>query len=160
MEVDAGVDQEKVFLGGFGMGAAMALYALLTHRGRGQGRLGGFVGLSGWLPLRGSMETWYEGYEDHERDDHVDELNNLLRGEIGMPQIDEYILQFKETPVFLSHGRMDDEISIELARDAAHTLCNLGLDVTLKECSGLGHGWRTGDEMDDITSFLSTQGMG
>lgn len=46
-EVDAGIPEDKIFLGGFSQGGAVAVYGGLTSKRR----LGGIVGLSTWIPL-------------------------------------------------------------------------------------------------------------
>ena len=46
-EVDAGIPENKIFLGGFSQGGAVALYSGLTSKRR----LGGVIGLSTWIPL-------------------------------------------------------------------------------------------------------------
>ncbi|TIC96194.1 Acyl-protein thioesterase 1 [Colletotrichum higginsianum] len=46
-EVDAGIPAERIVLGGFSQGGAMAIFSGLT----GPHRIGGIVGLSCWLPL-------------------------------------------------------------------------------------------------------------
>lgn len=46
-EIDAGIPSERIVLGGFSQGAAMALFSALT----GPVKLAGVVGLSSWLPL-------------------------------------------------------------------------------------------------------------
>lgn len=46
-EVHAGIPEERIILGGISQGCATALHALLCY----DKRLGGFVGMSGWLPF-------------------------------------------------------------------------------------------------------------
>lgn len=50
-EVQAGIAHERIVLGGFSQGGALALYAGLTQ----PQRLGGIVGFSCWLPLHKSF---------------------------------------------------------------------------------------------------------
>ncbi|MPC81586.1 Acyl-protein thioesterase 1 [Portunus trituberculatus] len=47
-EVRAGIPHERILLGGFSQGGALALYSTFTH----SKSLAGVVGLSCWLPLR------------------------------------------------------------------------------------------------------------
>jgi len=47
-EVEEGIAQERIVLGGFSQGGAMSLLTALTT----PGKLGGLAVLSGWLPLR------------------------------------------------------------------------------------------------------------
>jgi lysophospholipase II len=46
-EINAGIPAERIILGGFSQGGALALYSALTY----PKRLGGVIGLSCWLPL-------------------------------------------------------------------------------------------------------------
>ena len=52
----------------------------------------------------------------------------------------------------MDHGEADDGVSAKLARVAATTLPDLGLEVTLKAYECLGHWWRNGEEVDDIAT--------
>lgn len=156
---------ENIFLGGFSQGSAIALYALLTYRSETrEGNLGGFVGLSVWLPLRTSLDGLIEFYADETQDDREEydvnvQVSTLLRNQIGLPPSNASLPLYAQIPIFLGHGLSDAEVSVELARDAAKALTRLGLDVTLKKYAGLGHVWRNGDELDDIASFLGACGV-
>jgi pimeloyl-ACP methyl ester carboxylesterase len=50
-EVQLGVPEHNIIIGGISQGCATALHVLLSHRTR----LGGFVGMSGWLPFASSI---------------------------------------------------------------------------------------------------------
>lgn len=50
-EVKAGIPANRIILGGFSQGGALALYAALTY----PEKLGGVIGLSCWLPLHSSF---------------------------------------------------------------------------------------------------------
>src|SRR4051812_10089009 len=52
-EVDAGIAPERIVLGGFSQGGAMAILAGLTSKYK----LGGLVGLSSWLMLSSKFKT-------------------------------------------------------------------------------------------------------
>lgn len=51
-QVAAGIPEEKIVLGGFSMGAATALYAMLAR----QRNLAGYFSLSGWVPAQSELE--------------------------------------------------------------------------------------------------------
>ena len=53
-EIDAGIPSERIVLGGFSQGAAMALFSALT----GPVKLAGVVGLSSWLPLDSKLSEF------------------------------------------------------------------------------------------------------
>ncbi|XP_066155273.1 acyl-protein thioesterase 1 [Euwallacea fornicatus] len=50
-EIQAGIPANRIVIGGFSQGGALALYSALTF----PQKLGGVVALSGWLPLRKSF---------------------------------------------------------------------------------------------------------
>jgi len=50
-EIRAGIPADRIILGGFSQGGALALYAALTY----PEKLAGVIGLSCWLPLHGSF---------------------------------------------------------------------------------------------------------
>jgi lysophospholipase II len=50
-EVKAGVPADRIILGGFSQGGALALYSALTY----PEKLAGVIGLSCWLPLHSSF---------------------------------------------------------------------------------------------------------
>lgn len=155
---------ENIFLGGFSQGGAMALYALLAYRPDGrEGHLGGFVGMSVWLPLRSSLDglvSYYTGenQEDREAFDINTQVSTLLRNQIGLPPVSSSPPEYGEIPILFVHGKTDNELPVDLAKQATESLRGLGLNATLKEYEGLGHAWRSGDEIDDIAAFLTAQG--
>ena len=52
-EIDAGIDADRIVLGGFSQGGTMSLMSGLT----GERKLAGVVVLSGWLPLRNKFKS-------------------------------------------------------------------------------------------------------
>ena len=50
-EVKAGIPYERIMLGGFSQGGALALYSTFTNANK----LAGVMALSCWLPLRGDF---------------------------------------------------------------------------------------------------------
>ncbi len=52
-EIEAGIPNDRIFLGGFSQGAAMTLLTGLTTKYK----LGGFIALSGYLPLQSKIES-------------------------------------------------------------------------------------------------------
>ncbi|KAK2598017.1 hypothetical protein QQS21_005854 [Conoideocrella luteorostrata] len=67
------------------------------------------------------------------------------------------------TPVFLGHGVDDAIVDIELGRQAARVLNDVGLTVTSVEYSGAeldGHWFKEPEEMNDIAKFLEKSASG
>jgi len=56
-EIKGGIPSEKIIIGGFSQGGAVALYTALTS----DVKLGGIIGLSTWLPLNGSFPAASSG---------------------------------------------------------------------------------------------------
>jgi lysophospholipase-1 len=127
--VGQGVPEHRIVVGGFSQGHAMALLTGLVSKYA--GKLGGLVGLSGYLPL-------------------VDRIPGL-RKEAGLPkEVDNGI------EIFLARGTGD-----RLVPKRYHRLCYEGLyalgfkeeNVTLKEYDGMGH-VLGGAELRDLCEWL------
>ncbi|KAL6720330.1 hypothetical protein ACLMJK_002251 [Lecanora helva] len=154
-----------IFLGGFGQGSAMALYALLTYRPENQGdHLGGFVGMSGWLPLSKWLDELTsnaggEGGEDRGDFNANDQISRCLRNQVALPQVNISPPRLDKIPILLAHGQADAQVPADLAEQATDALTAFGLNVTLKTYEALDHAWRNIHEIDDITGFLADHGM-
>ncbi|KAG1669417.1 Acyl-protein thioesterase 2 [Nymphon striatum] len=59
-EVKLGIPTNRIIIGGFSQGGALALYSALTCKKN----LGGIVALSSWLPLRNSFPAAMQGNKD------------------------------------------------------------------------------------------------
>ena len=162
---EASIPLENTFLGGFSQGSAMALYALLAYRPYGRsGSLGGFVGMSGWLPLRKSLDGLISFYADetHAVEEGFDmdtQMSTLLRNQIGLPPTTEPPQKYSQIAFAMFHGEADEEVPTELANQAVDALSKLGLDVTLKSYANLSHQWKNDHELDDVTGFLVSRGV-
>ncbi|KIW36505.1 uncharacterized protein PV06_11270 [Exophiala oligosperma] len=154
----------------------MALFALLSL----VFSIGCFIGLSGWLPFcKDMMElVSYDGPsseneadevpvfgEDSDNDGEDESLPiqviGLVRDIVSVGKIDTKRSSHNRqnsslaTPVFLGHGREDLKINCSLGEEAANTLTELGMDVTWRLYSKLGHWYKIPDEIDDIVDFLA-----
>ncbi|XP_044485243.1 acyl-protein thioesterase 2-like [Mangifera indica] len=129
----------KVGIGGFSMGAAMALYsATCCALGRfGNGipynvNLRAVVGLSGWLP--GSRI-----------------LRNKIEGSL------EAARRAACMPVMLGHGTSDDVVPFAYGEKSAHSLSTAGFQhLTFKSFEGLGH-YTVPKEMDEVCHWLTAR---
>lgn len=150
------IPSKNIVLGGLSQGCAMALSILLSL----EFPLGGFVGMSGWLPFRNDIDEIIrpESTETNNNDDDIfsfeetDESGDLdpsiaaINFARDILSIDELgpLTSINEqtclaTPVLLCHGEDDEKIKCELGENAAHTLSSLGMKVRWKAYSGLGH---------------------
>ncbi|KID93777.1 acyl-protein thioesterase, partial [Metarhizium majus ARSEF 297] len=123
------VSAHHVLLGGLSQGSAMAAICLLYL----QFPVGGFVGMSGWLPYRNDIHEALRdnAFEDNVFEDEnpfdtfdcaktedqdpilkaVDFVRDLLGGDNQSPSQNALT-----TPVFLGHGTADEKISITFMR--------------------------------------------
>ena len=168
------VSSKNIILGGISQGCAMALFLLLSL----ESPIGGFVGLSGWLPFRNDIDeiAHAETIQDTKEDgpsvlfgtsdenvvcdpqtDAIKFVRDILSSEgddIESSKIGQISLT---TPLFLGHGEDDQKIRYERGEEAAQTLRSLGMLIQWKGYSGLGHWYKIPDEIDDIVEFLRTK---
>ncbi|SMY28683.1 unnamed protein product [Zymoseptoria tritici ST99CH_1A5] len=129
--VRKGIPPQRIVLGGFSQGCALSLLLDLTSK-RYAGRLGGIVGLMGYLPLADGRRL-----ED-------------LRARAELPPI------HGEVPVFLARGKRDILIPKRIWNVALKRLGDLGLGeggLEVHEYEVLGHSLN-GEVLKDVCGFL------
>ncbi|KAL8849433.1 MAG: hypothetical protein Q9221_005605 [Calogaya cf. arnoldii] len=127
----------NIVLLGISQGCATAIHALLA----GQHRLGGFIGIAGWMPFRKQVVGCAK------------DLSKFYEQTLGLTGTVQSNLT---TPALLSHCTDDDVVDIELGHRLhdALTTPGLGMDVIFKEFAKGGH-WIPGpDGFDTIVEFL------
>jgi lysophospholipase-2 len=126
-EISQGIDSQRIILGGFSQGGAVAFYSALTFKQQ----LGGVMVLS--PPLGFSNKSAIP-----------QQLYNLflqpLEGNL-------------HTPILLCHGDCDEQISIELVIEAYQLFKRQFTNFELKIYKGMGH-WTCDEEMQDAKSFI------
>jgi len=157
-EVAAGIPAENILLGGLSQGAAVALVALLL----GGRRLGGVLGLSGWLPFAleirrelarkgmpvGAVVTgtrdvdvpvWDadEGFKLQERTRVLGVLRERVLGQDAFEE--DVVSQVLKTPAWLGHGDSDEVVKYLVGREIYGGLKALGMDVVWRRYCGLPH---------------------
>lgn len=167
------VPPANMVLGGMGQGCAMALAILLGLRHR----IGGIVGVSGFLPFKFELEM-------NTADDSSSESEGESEGRAGNstrsdtssttsqdPAVKAQIFQrtllqlanadhpTKDktsfgTPVFLGHGAMDDVLACALGEQAAVALRAAEYDVEFRRYEDHGHGYKVPGEIEDIVDFM------
>ncbi|CAK7232599.1 hypothetical protein SBRCBS47491_008326 [Sporothrix bragantina] len=123
-EVDNGIPAERIVLGGFSQGGAVALFSGLTSLVK----LAGIVGMSTYLPLSLKLESTY----------------------IPKPASANVNAQ---TPIIMCHGTADPVLPFQLARLSKEHLVKLGYPVEWKEYPGMPHS-AVPEELDDVEEFL------
>lgn len=127
--VSKGIPPQRIVLGGFSQGCAMALLTDLTSA-KYAGRLAGIVGLMGYLPL-------------------CDRLGDL-RAKAGLPAT------HGDVPVFLARGKQDQMIPKKAYEQTLKALKVAGIEessLVAKEYEGLGH-QISGAVLGDLSQFL------
>lgn len=126
-----GIPPQRIILGGFSQGCAMALLTDLTSS-KYAGRLGGIVGLMGYLPLSNGRVL-----ED-------------MRAAKSLPPVHGNV------PVMLARGTKDQMIPGRVWKQTLTRLAELGMhesDLVVKEYEGLGHSL-SGPVLRDICDFV------
>lgn len=155
--------KERVVLAGISQGCAMALTILLSL----DFPVGGFVGMSGWLPFCKEIE---EAVLDEVKENDADGLFqsqggertpvvdavNVIRDVVAVGAIDgaeSSPLVALATPAYLGHGEKDEKVRCKHGEQASKTLAALGMDVAWMIYPELEH-WFGQEELDDIVAFL------
>ncbi|KAL9084957.1 MAG: hypothetical protein Q9165_007823 [Trypethelium subeluteriae] len=159
----------NIILGGLSQGCAMTLSVLLSL----EYSLGGFFGMSGWLPFQKEITRLVaeEVEQDAEYDPFNREENKPCKIEHPMTiaakfQCDALSIDTLgtdqehtalRTPVFIGHGEPDPKVPSHLGESAAQTLRSIGMDVTWKLYMEQGHWYKVPEEIDDIVDFLQNK---
>ncbi|KAI9709072.1 MAG: hypothetical protein M1820_003518 [Bogoriella megaspora] len=156
----------NIILGGLSQGYAMSLSVLLSL----DCSLGGFLGMSGWLPFQQEVAQLIAEEGEHgDKDDPFKEEES--RGWVADHPMTTAANFYREllsidtsdtdlehtallTPVFIGHGKADPKVPIHLSESAAQTLRRIGIDVTWRPYAEHGHWYKVPDEVDDIMDFL------
>lgn len=165
-------EYRRVIIGGLSQGCATSVFCLLGGFPEDDKirQLGGFIGMSGWLPFERDISRLLESGEDESeteddpfsRDDEDGEdipgniqAINHVRDVLNLPALQNSSLSYLNTPVFLGHGSADPKVSVELGRRMASILSDeFGMDVTWKAYKEFGHWYKVPDEIDDIVCFI------
>jgi len=129
--VNRGIPPQRIVLGGFSQGCAVSLLLDLTSS-KYAGRLGGIVGLMGYLPLAEGRRL-----ED-------------MRAVAGLPPV------HGDVPVFLARGEQDQMIPARVWKQTLDKLSQLGIGsghLEIREYEELGHSLN-GTVLQDVCSFV------
>ncbi|KAL4731621.1 hypothetical protein ACLX1H_000596 [Fusarium chlamydosporum] len=157
------VSERNIVLGGISQGCAMGLVCLLAF----DFPLGGFIGMSSWLPFSGEFEQLMNEVDDVNFSDEEDnpfaasddgndtrsvsaKVHEHARELLSLDPDDPPGLGSLPTPVFMGHGKADEKIKPELGKDACRVLRSVGFEVEWKSYDGLAHWYKVPDEIDDI----------
>ena len=137
---------DRVVLGGISQGGAIGLWTLLCAGwDKPTGRLGGFLGVSTWLPFAEDLERYLgrdsranpgissDDIEISAADVFVESMTTPTKRVLIERGSSDPLLSI---PVFFGHGTDDAYVDIELGRQAAHVLSKIGLRIEWREYSG------------------------
>lgn len=105
-----GGNSETIILGGFSQGSATSLWSLFTGAAATKGRLGGFVGLSAWMPftrearLASDVGNATQSQTLHARIEHLTDTFLDVLGLDALVPTSTVQHCLRELPVFLGHG--------------------------------------------------------
>jgi lysophospholipase-2 len=132
-------------IGGISQGAALAVHVLMGSVRR---RLGGFVGLSSWMPFASEVRK-------------VAEVNKLtefygltLRVEGYEAVNEESRRNAISTSVFMMHSADDDVVDVTLGRQMKDFMEAMGFKVEWREHADGGHWVNESQGMFDLVAFL------
>lgn len=147
-----GRSKEHLVLGGFSQGCAMSIWILLNMGLK----LGGYVGMSGWLPFRRQIDSVIkvETNQKVRRLRAIEYMSNTVPVPCLSHRPASEKLESFATPVFLGHGSKDVKVRTAWGEDMRDTLRSLGVDILWKEYEALQHWYKVPDEVEDISGFL------
>ncbi|KAL4914261.1 Alpha/Beta hydrolase protein [Aspergillus aurantiobrunneus] len=154
----------RVFLGGISQGMATGLRTLFCLPGSTGSRLGGFLGMCGWLPFAREVEDAGRGDgkdEERQRKD-TDTFGFCFKKLFGSDGLDtaDAGAAILSAPVFLAHGTDDVWVSVGLGRQAKSVLKEtMAMPVEWVEITGAendGHWVKEPEGFDRILQFLET----
>lgn len=155
---------ENIVLGGLSQGCAMSLSLLLCL----DHPIGGFIGMSGYLPFREDIDEAMEDPPDdednpfscdeagHDKLDPVTRASVFERDLLELPPVEnpEAKKTAQATPIFLGHGAVDEKVPCFRGEAMSRTVQAAGYKTRWKRYEGLWHWYKIPDEIDDIVEFL------
>lgn len=150
------ISPDRIILGGISQGCATAIHTLLY----GGIRLGGFIGLSGWLPFEPEITTTMaDNMAWSIVGNRLHYSHKMLNTPTDQAETTSVLSDLSstfviETPVFLSHSRDDDVVPIANGKKLSTTLEKLGMVVSWKQYEDGGHWVSEPQGVDDIVLFI------
>ncbi|KAK6534111.1 hypothetical protein TWF281_005449 [Arthrobotrys megalospora] len=149
-EVDAGIPPEKIVIMGISQGCATG--AIVTMRY--PGTLGGFVGMSGWLPFISQVENMFR--EGSDTTTVVRHIEKTLGSDKEITE--ENITEALKTPVFLGHGVLDTKILPRCGERLRDALKSAKFEKVVFVTYSVGHWW-CDEELLHIAVWLGMKGF-
>lgn len=153
-------DAGSVVVGGLSQGCAASLISALLWEGD---PLGGWFGLSGWLPFATEvMDAAQQDGEDGDEEPPLEKGITMLREKLDIPASsqtdhDDAEQSSLNIPLFIAHGTVDKTVPITLGRQMVDSLKSLGWsnhNIQWKEYCGLAHTYSE-NMLSDMVEFLT-----
>ena len=166
--VERGEARKRIVVAGFSSGAALTVLGMLSGEWEIGGAIGGYVGMSGWLPFRLNIERVLDAAEVGQR---MSSARGHVRAFLGFYEMEKQeeggpvklererqkteLEEVKEdrSKILLCHGEMDVKMRYEWGVQMRDTLEQIGFDFHFKSYPELDH-WVCGEEMVDVVEFL------
>lgn len=149
-EIQAGITPDQILLGGISQGFATAAHVMLSSAHR----FAGFLGMSGWLPLRKPLSACY--LPRRQASTQIPEnVRKMYSVTYDIPATTS--CETLKTPVLITHSKDDDVIASELGRVAGTTLHGLGMQVEQIEYEEGGHWIAEPQGLDDVREFVEAR---
>ncbi|KAF1962973.1 alpha/beta-hydrolase [Byssothecium circinans] len=149
---------DKVVLGGFSQGSAVALWSIFTGAVMTKGCLGGFLGLSAWMPFTTEAKEAVN-HPEKSTDRRFQDLRNAFSDILGVESFGfvEMIEKYSGFPASLGHGTDDTVVSVKNTHDVSQVFSAIGASVEVGEYVGAdreGHWIKPPEQVDHIIRFL------
>lgn len=166
--VERGEARKRVAVAGFSSGAALTALGMLSGEWEIGGVIGGYVGMSGWLPFRLNIERVLNAAEAWQR---MSSVRGHVRDILGFNEMkkqkeSEPVGLVRErqrselegakedrTKILLCHGEIDVKMRYEWGAQMKETLQRIGFNFQFKSYPKLDH-WICGEELVDLVEFL------
>ncbi|KAK6333682.1 hypothetical protein TWF730_003866 [Orbilia blumenaviensis] len=149
-EVDSGIPPEQIVLMGISQGCATGAAAMMRY----PGKLGGFVGMSGWLPFITESENILRDGGDSKT--LLQHFENKLGNNREVTE--ESAGQTLKTPIFIGHGTADTKIVPRCGERLRHVLKGAGFEEVVWATYMVGHWW-CDEELIHIAVWLKLKGF-
>jgi predicted esterase len=183
------VGAKNVFIGGLSQGCAMGVHLLLSYQptegveNGNEGSLGGFIGMSGWLPFADDIQDLIPSGDKRETVGEEDDddpfatsgeeedgfglepkclqispakqVCNFVRENMELPPFEAIEPPCLQTPVFLGHGKSDEKVKMDLGLEVVMVLGKIGMQVRWEEYD-VGHWYKVPEEIEDLIDFIKT----
>jgi predicted esterase len=164
-----GEARKRIVVAGFSSGAALTALGMLSGEWEMGGAIGGYVGMSGWLPFRSNIERVLDAAMAGERmrlaRRHVrdflgfDEIKKEKEGESVRLEIERQGTELEgpqggSTKILLCHGEMDVKVRYEWGAQMKDSMKQIGINVRFRSYPKLEH-WLCGKEIVDVVEFLN-----